>query len=321
MAGKPPAKSAGQSQAPPPPAEGPATAAAPAAPPEPAIAAVLAAPFDPTEVKFKPQSISGNRALAVPYIDARLVAERLDLAVGLANWQDAYDFRGDGSVICRLSVRLEGEWITKEDVGAPSEQPDEGDRQKGAVSDALKRAAVKYGIGRYLYRMRPQWVDWDPQNRRFVRPPSLAPLEAVPAPAGRARAAPAGAAPAAARSVWDRAGDFEERLVAEGLAQPGELAAYLVASLGEGWPGLEPARVAASCHELEARRRELAPVKPEHVGALKAALDRKGQRWEQVIARFGLHKTARPEALSVLQYKQALEMLGGLPDREGYHAA
>ena len=44
------------------------------------------------------------------------------------------------------------------DVGAPSEQPDGGDRLKAAFSDALKRAAVKFGIGRYLYRLPQQWV-------------------------------------------------------------------------------------------------------------------------------------------------------------------
>ena len=37
-----------------------------------AIAAALAAPFDTAEVKFKPQTVSGNRALAVPFVDARV---------------------------------------------------------------------------------------------------------------------------------------------------------------------------------------------------------------------------------------------------------
>src|SRR5207302_5686984 len=42
-----------------------------------------------------------------------------------------------------------------------------------AFSDALKRAAVKFGIGRFLYRLPAQWVDYDPQRRQFVRPPTL----------------------------------------------------------------------------------------------------------------------------------------------------
>jgi hypothetical protein len=39
----------------------------------------------------------------------------------------------------------------------------------------LKRAAVKFGIGRYLYRLPAQWQDYDPQRRQFVKTPSLPP--------------------------------------------------------------------------------------------------------------------------------------------------
>jgi hypothetical protein len=75
--------------------------------------------------------------------------------------------------MCRLRIRMADSWIVKADVGGQSEQPDEGDRMKAAFSDALKRAAVKFGIGRYLYRLPAQWCDYDPQKRHFVRPPSL----------------------------------------------------------------------------------------------------------------------------------------------------
>ena len=37
----------------------------------------LTAPFLPTEVKFKPQSVKGNRALALAYIDCRVIQDRL----------------------------------------------------------------------------------------------------------------------------------------------------------------------------------------------------------------------------------------------------
>src|SRR5205085_1320155 len=42
-----------------------------------------------------------------------------------------------------------------------------------------KRAAVKFGVGRYLYRLPAQWVDYDPHKRQFVRPPAL-PAFALP---------------------------------------------------------------------------------------------------------------------------------------------
>jgi hypothetical protein len=144
-----------------------------------ALTHALAAPFDPREVKFKPAVVSGNRALALAYIDARVIQDRLDEVVGVLGWQDEYECMPDGSVVCKLRLRLGDEWITKMDVGGPSEQPDEGDRRKAAFSDALKRAAVKFGIGRYLYRIPNQWVDYDPQKRQFVRTPQL-PEHALP---------------------------------------------------------------------------------------------------------------------------------------------
>lgn len=130
----------------------------------------LAAPFEGNEIRHKPGVVSGNRALAIPYLDARAIQDRLDEVLGLAHWQDEYECLPDGSVICRLRIRVGEEWITKVDVGGPSEQPDEGDRRKAAFSDALKRAAVKFGIGRYLHRQTPQWLDFDPVRKQFVRP-------------------------------------------------------------------------------------------------------------------------------------------------------
>jgi hypothetical protein len=144
-----------------------------------ALMEALAAPFESDEVKFKPAVVSGNRALALAYVDARVIQDRLDDVLGVAGWQDEYECLPDGSVVCRLRLRLGAEWITKMDVGGPSEQPDEGDRRKAAFSDALKRAAVKFGVGRYLYRLPQMWADYDPQKRQFVRKPTL-PASALP---------------------------------------------------------------------------------------------------------------------------------------------
>lgn len=144
-----------------------------------ALTAALAEPFDPQDVKFKPQMVKNNRCLAMAYIDARLIQDRLDEVLGVENWQDSYKILPDGSVICRLRLKLGDRWITKTDVGSPSEQPDGGDRMKAAFSDALKRAAVKFGIGRYLYRLPAQWVDYDPVKKQIVQVPKL-PAFAIP---------------------------------------------------------------------------------------------------------------------------------------------
>ncbi len=139
----------------------------------------LAQPFHPSEVKWKPQAVKGTRALAICYVDARCVMDRLDAVFGVGGWQTSYTPFPGGSVECRLSVFVGSEWITKADVGSPSEQPDEGDQLKAAYSDALKRAAVQFGVGRYLYRLKSQWVDYDIARKMFSRTPGLPP-EALP---------------------------------------------------------------------------------------------------------------------------------------------
>lgn len=144
----------------------------------------LAKPFPVSAIKWKPQSVKNNRCAAVAYIDARLVMDRLDDVCGVDGWSDKYKLLPDGSVLCKLSIWVfasgqEPVKITKCDVGSPSEQPDGGDRLKAACSDALKRAAVKFGVGRYIYRLVPQWVDYDPVKRQIVRVPQL-PAFAIP---------------------------------------------------------------------------------------------------------------------------------------------
>lgn len=139
----------------------------------------LARPFAVQDVKFKPQMVKGNRCLAMAYVDARVVEDRLDEVVGIDHWEDEYTVLNDGSVVCRLRVKFGDEWITKSDVGSPSEQPDAHDRTKAAFSDALKRAAVKFGIGRYLYRLPATWVDYDPVKKQITQLPRI-PASATP---------------------------------------------------------------------------------------------------------------------------------------------
>lgn len=220
-----------------------------------AIEEALAACFDPKDVKWKPQSVSGNRALAVPFVDVRVVQDRLDEVLGVLGWQDTYVVCDGGSVVCRLSVRSGQEWITKEDVGSPSEQPDAGDRLKASFSDALKRAAVKVGVGRYLYKMKPQWVDYDPQKRQFVRTPKI-PDEFLPVAKTKVRdRAPSPSKPAAQQQqqqqpqaangaaslkpseLYLRVLAYEGRLIEDGLCAKDALVDHLVQTLGKVIPG------------------------------------------------------------------------------------
>lgn len=122
----------------------------------------LQEPFDDGRIKFKLQSKSsdGRYGLFVPYVDARDVIERLN-ATGAA-WSDEYELAEaklklpNGSLVdgymasCKLTV----DGTTRQDVG-------EGDTPKAAVSDALKRAAVKFGLGLHLYSGNRVWSELD----------------------------------------------------------------------------------------------------------------------------------------------------------------
>jgi len=125
----------------------------------------LAEPFPDDEIHWRVEAISKDkrRAMVVPYVDARAVLDRLDEVVGPEGWYDAYELLAQGKEGYAVKARLTVLGVTKEDVG-------EGDSLKAAFSDALKRAAVKFGIGRHLYRMEKVWVDYDEKTGRFSPP-------------------------------------------------------------------------------------------------------------------------------------------------------
>lgn len=115
----------------------------------------LSAPFPRQAVHWRAQTVkkTGEKALALAYLDARDVMDRLDMVCGPENWQDAYTETARGRVLCKIGIRVGGDWVWKSD-GA-GETAVEG--EKGGISDALKRAAVHWGIGRYLYRLEDVW--------------------------------------------------------------------------------------------------------------------------------------------------------------------
>lgn len=115
--------------------------------------AKLAEPFPAKDIDWRAQQCGKAKsgkfwAMVLAYMDARAVMDRLDSVIGPNNWKDEYRLLDKG-VICRLSLRIDGEWITKEDGSDETAT----EPFKGGISSALKRAAVKWGIGRYLYNL------------------------------------------------------------------------------------------------------------------------------------------------------------------------
>ncbi|MXV21140.1 Rad52/Rad22 family DNA repair protein [Deinococcus xianganensis] len=131
----------------------------------------LQAPFPAHMVAWKPAAYSRDRsrALMLAHIDARAVQDRLD-----AICPDAWTFEIEvipGTRQPTVKGRLTVLGVTREDIG---EAP-EGDlgTLKAASSDALKRCAVHFGIGRYLYDLPRTWADWDDAARRPTQTPEL----------------------------------------------------------------------------------------------------------------------------------------------------
>ena len=131
----------------------------------------LRAPFDVDLVQWRVgarMKSNKSRGQALPYLNARLVQDRLDEVIGPENWRNEFTAApmGDG-LMCVLSLKIGEEWVGKADVAQQDEVADDArDPEKareiavkGAASDAFKRAAVLWGIGRYLYSFEAPWVN------------------------------------------------------------------------------------------------------------------------------------------------------------------
>lgn len=118
----------------------------------------LAEEFPREQVSWRAQNVAkaGDKALALAYLDSRDVQGRLDDVMTPAGWQNRFEVHGE-KTICYLSLKIGDTWITKAD-GAGDTQVEE---EKGALSSALKRSAVLWQVGRYLYSIPSIWVPCD----------------------------------------------------------------------------------------------------------------------------------------------------------------
>lgn len=124
----------------------------------------LKRPFHPDELEWRVQSsgVKNGRpwARVLTYVTSRAIMDRLDEVVGPGNWRDEYGVGPGGGIMCGISISVDGEWITKYD-GAENTDIE---AIKGGFSGAFKRAAVKWGIGRYLYSLDATWADINPNG-------------------------------------------------------------------------------------------------------------------------------------------------------------
>lgn len=118
--------------------------------------------------KWKVQTAKDGKASFVAYIDSRQVADILDQVCGPLGWQDeCYELKG--SIYSRIGIKdSNGNWSWKTDVGSDTDVKgkDKVEKEKAETSDAFKRAAVKWGIGRFLYDL-PSFKCFCEQDEKY----------------------------------------------------------------------------------------------------------------------------------------------------------
>ena len=161
----------------------------------------LSEPFPAEDIEWFISATTKDKSkgLAVPFITNRAVQDRLDAVCGPENWKNEYEalketdvIDRDGTItgkkysyLCGISVWSEAraEWITKWD-GA---EDTDVEALKGGLSSAMKRAAVQFGIGRYLYKLDNVWVEIEQKGNSYIISPTqkiVLPAWALPGGSG-----------------------------------------------------------------------------------------------------------------------------------------
>lgn len=115
-------------------------------------------PFEAKDIEWRAQSCGkgqkGFWVSVLAYVTNRAIMARLDAVCGKENWKNEFKESPNSKAIeCGISIRIDGEWITKWDAAEETNI----EAVKGGRSGAMKRAAVQWGIGRYLYDLDAGW--------------------------------------------------------------------------------------------------------------------------------------------------------------------
>jgi len=157
------------------------------------IAKALAAPFKESDVSWVVVATSNKNTpqmteLWAPYLEADPIIDRLDQVVSPSGWGLDIEAVGDRAAICRLTIL----GVMKAGAGQIAADQKTDQPFKAAATDALKRAAVLFGIGRYLHDKRLS--EWRKPTADGSRPKrGTAPKAPPPSP----RPSPGPATPAA----------------------------------------------------------------------------------------------------------------------------
>lgn len=168
------------------------------------LLAKLSAPFPPALISWRVGPVDNKdnpkNGIALAYIDARDVQDRLDAVCGVG-WQSRYT-HADKKTVCEIGIKIDNEWVWRADGAGDTDM----EAEKGSLSDAFKRAAVKWGVGRYLYDAPSPWVAVVKKGRSTVIADSeMTKLQKLLPGSKAVVAKPAEEAPAASERSAERA--------------------------------------------------------------------------------------------------------------------
>ena len=125
--------------------------------------AALAQPFDERDLRYRAGAVSRDKtkAQALPYVDPRAYEDRLNQLVP-GDWNVTFKPWGESRIICSLTIH----GVMRSSTGEAGDSPT-GIAGTSAEAQAFKRACARFGLGRYLYAITPQWREYDVTTRRF----------------------------------------------------------------------------------------------------------------------------------------------------------
>ena len=127
----------------------------------------LSEPFSAEDIEWRVSRAGHGYCYVLAYITARAIQKRLDDVCGPDNWRNEepriLEINGKATAFAGgISIRCNGEWVTKWDVAEPTQiEP-----AKGGFSGAMKRAGAQWGVGRYLYHLDETRADVSDQEQK-----------------------------------------------------------------------------------------------------------------------------------------------------------
>lgn len=133
------------------------------------IQKLLSDPFPEGDIEWRVQASGVKKDGApwvrvIPYITNRAIQQRLDDVFGVFGWENIFKEAESGKgYLCGIKAKIGELSVTKWD-GAEYTNIEP---MKGGLSGAMKRSAVQFGIGRYLYSLEDEFAICKPVTSRW----------------------------------------------------------------------------------------------------------------------------------------------------------